>query len=69
MLHLQNRTDKDLENLEKYTEKLPIDVDYGSYVTAPLEDFAAMRSSIDWYKDIMSGRGLSPIEKCYMRMT
>ena len=63
MLHLQNRTDKDLENLEKYTEKLPIDVDYGSYVTAPLEDFAAMRSSIDWYKDIMSGRGLSPIEK------
>lgn len=63
ILNLENRTDKNLSNLQKYAEKLPMTIKYNENDKATYEEFVSMRATIDWYKSLLEERNLSPAEK------
>lgn len=60
---LDNKTDKNLQTLEKFSKKLPIKINYGDVVETDYEGFASMRATIDWYKEIINKNDLSQAEK------
>ena len=63
ILNLENRTDKNLNKLQKYAEKLPMTINYNGKDKATYEEFVSMRATIDWYKSLLEERNLSPAEK------
>ena len=66
VLKVQNRTDPRLQELETYLDTYQIKVDYGDILYTSLEDFSAMRATIDYYKDVVSNQNLSPLEQTMM---
>ena len=66
VLKVQNRTDPRLQELETYLDTYQIKVDYGDILYTSLEDFSAMRATIDYYKDVVSDQNLSPLEQTMM---
>lgn len=62
-LRLENRSDKKLSRIEKIAGNLPIEINYGAAVSTTLDNFSSMRASLDWYKSLVEGENLSPLEK------
>lgn len=64
----ENITHQDIEQLEEVNATTNLNVNYRSpdktsYVTATCDEFINMRSTIDYYKSLIEGSNLSPIEQ------
>lgn len=63
ILKLENKSYDDIEQLRKYTSKFSIKIACGEDRDLTYEEFLTMRSTIDWYKELLNSSELSPFEK------
>lgn len=62
-LELENKSYDDIDRLRKYTSKFNIKIACGEDRELTYEEFLTMRSTIDWYKELLNSSELSPFEK------
>ena len=62
-IHCDNQTHEDMHYLKALDRKYDLKIDYGSCMETTYEEYQNMRSTIDWYKELISDSQLSPIEK------
>ncbi len=61
--HCENRTYPDLDKLVDLNKKYQLSIDYGSCYKTDADSYLGMRSTIDYYKDLINTANLSPVEK------
>lgn len=63
-VELQNKDYEDIHLLKEIEEKYDTEMKYeGATTTVTVEEFIAMRATLDYYKSVIEGNNLSPFEK------
>lgn len=61
--HCENRTYHDLDKIVDLNKKYQLSIDYSSCYKTDADSYLGMRSTIDYYKDLINTANLSPVEK------
>lgn len=62
-LHCSNQNYENIHYLNPIAKKYDLVVDYGDMTDCSLEDFLAMRETINYFNELIRGYNLSPLEK------